>query len=358
MQSGVYYTMARKIVDIGVTGNDATGDSIRESFRKVNDNFQEIYAIFGVGGQISFTTLSDTPDTLIGQGGNIPIVNVDGTALDLRSIVGNRVDIDVAAKYVQYDTIEGGEFSIGQIITGTTSGATATIKFIQTSVKRVYFTSINGRAYQDTENVVSGGTIARNIVNGSSILFENNESRLLDDPTPILQSALNASGNIIGNLGEPSPDVVGEFNSLYGVNATTINNLAVPKGYADQRYLLKGFEKAIAAISRSSPVTIRTVESHRLDRGDQVFINNLIGSVELEGRLFYVDPSDSDEFALYTDAELTSPENGLSHSIFQGGGRVTFKTKDFISNPVEVPAGATGAEIPQVQEVVTRGGSI
>lgn len=358
MQSGVYYTMARKIVDIGVTGNDATGDSIRESFRKVNDNFQEIYAIFGVGGQISFTTLSDTPDTLVGQNGNIPIVNVDGTALDLRSIVGNRVNIDVAAKYIQYDTIEGGVFSIGQIITGTTSGATATIKFIQISLKRVYFTSINGRAYQDTENVVSGGTIARNIVNGSSILFENNESRLLDDPTPILQSALNASGNIIGNLGEPSPDVVGEFNSLYGVNATTIDNLAIPKGYADQRYLLKGFEKAIAAISRSSPVTIRTVENHRLDRGDQVFINNLIGSVELEGRLFYVDPTDSDEFALYTDAELTLPEDGTSHSVFQGGGRVTFKTKDFISNPVEVPAGATGAEIPQVQEVITRGGSI
>ena len=56
--------MAKQEVNIGTEGNDATGDSIRESFRKVNENFTELYAVFGVGGQINFTTLSDTPDTL------------------------------------------------------------------------------------------------------------------------------------------------------------------------------------------------------------------------------------------------------------------------------------------------------
>jgi hypothetical protein len=38
--------MARQIVDIGTVGNDGTGDSIRESFRKVNENFKELNAIF------------------------------------------------------------------------------------------------------------------------------------------------------------------------------------------------------------------------------------------------------------------------------------------------------------------------
>ena len=33
--------MSKQIVDIGVQGNDGTGDSIRESFRKVNENFNE-----------------------------------------------------------------------------------------------------------------------------------------------------------------------------------------------------------------------------------------------------------------------------------------------------------------------------
>lgn len=42
--------MARLTINIGVAGNDATGDSIRESFRKVNENFREIYDIFSEGG--------------------------------------------------------------------------------------------------------------------------------------------------------------------------------------------------------------------------------------------------------------------------------------------------------------------
>ena len=56
--------MAKQIINIGVEGNDGTGDSIRESFRKANENFTELYAIFGQGGAIGFTALSDTPSTL------------------------------------------------------------------------------------------------------------------------------------------------------------------------------------------------------------------------------------------------------------------------------------------------------
>ena len=73
--------MARKIIDIGIEGNDGTGDSIRESFRKTNENFTELYAVFGLGGQIAFTDLSDTPDTLSGNEGRIPVVNASGNAM-------------------------------------------------------------------------------------------------------------------------------------------------------------------------------------------------------------------------------------------------------------------------------------
>ena len=56
--------MARQEVNIGVEGNDGTGDSIRESFRKTNENFSELYAVFGQGGTINFTALADTPNQL------------------------------------------------------------------------------------------------------------------------------------------------------------------------------------------------------------------------------------------------------------------------------------------------------
>ena len=63
--------MAREIIDIGVEGNDGTGDSLRESFRKANENFQELYAVFGIGGQINFRGLSDTPDDYTGLASRI-----------------------------------------------------------------------------------------------------------------------------------------------------------------------------------------------------------------------------------------------------------------------------------------------
>ena len=36
--------MARQIINIGVNANDGSGDTIRDSFDKVNDNFAEVYA--------------------------------------------------------------------------------------------------------------------------------------------------------------------------------------------------------------------------------------------------------------------------------------------------------------------------
>ena len=75
--------MARKTIDIGVVGNDGTGDSIRDSFRKVNDNFRELYSSLGLGEKLTFVGLDDTPDSYVGQNdpatGSTPIVTVNNT---------------------------------------------------------------------------------------------------------------------------------------------------------------------------------------------------------------------------------------------------------------------------------------
>lgn len=75
--------MARKTIDIGAIGNDGTGDSIRDSFRKVNDNFRELYSSLGLGENLTFIGLDDTPNTFAGQNtaatGNTPLVTVNNT---------------------------------------------------------------------------------------------------------------------------------------------------------------------------------------------------------------------------------------------------------------------------------------
>ena len=81
--------MAKQEIDIGVEGNDGTGDSIRESFKKVNENFNELYAVFGLGGQIGFTNLNDTPESTAGQEGKVLLVNQQGTGIDFYELVSN-----------------------------------------------------------------------------------------------------------------------------------------------------------------------------------------------------------------------------------------------------------------------------
>lgn len=75
--------MARKTIDIGVIGNDGTGDSIRDSFRKVNDNFRELYSSLGLGEKLTFVGLGDTPETYSGQydvvSNNTPLVTINDT---------------------------------------------------------------------------------------------------------------------------------------------------------------------------------------------------------------------------------------------------------------------------------------
>lgn len=96
--------MARKQIDIGTIGNDGTGDSIRDSFRKVNDNFRELYSSLGLGERLRFTGLDDTPDSYVGRNdpttGATPIVTIrdDEQGLAFKQLVpGNGISIDFSS---------------------------------------------------------------------------------------------------------------------------------------------------------------------------------------------------------------------------------------------------------------------
>ena len=85
--------MAKQDIYLGVEGNDGTGDSIREAFRKANENFTELYAVFGQGGTISFTALNDTPAGI--TPGGILIGNTTGTEILAKTLsAGTGISID------------------------------------------------------------------------------------------------------------------------------------------------------------------------------------------------------------------------------------------------------------------------
>jgi len=179
--------MAKQEIDIGVEGNDGTGDSIRESFRKVNENFGEVYAIFGLGGQISFTNLDDTPDTTIGNEGKVVLVKQDGTGLDFFDLVSNA---------------------------GTNDA-------------------------NDPDN-----TIAFSVENNKLVVRAVN-TKLELDPAPRVENPLNvgaaaAYNSTIQNILLSDINrgtLVSEWNDIHGTPNITEDNLLISKGFADAKYI-------------------------------------------------------------------------------------------------------------------------
>ena len=71
--------MAKQTINLGSTPNDGTGDPLRSSFDKTNDNFNEIYSTFGNG-----STLSGAGLTV----GVATYANTAGIATHAQGIVG------------------------------------------------------------------------------------------------------------------------------------------------------------------------------------------------------------------------------------------------------------------------------
>jgi hypothetical protein len=172
--------MAKLDIDIGVEGNDGTGDSIRESFRKVNENFQELYAAFGVGGNISFTTLGDTPNALEGDKVLYTVPTADGPQVGLFNLVS-----DVAAGDDTTDSI----------------------------------------------------TIERD---GANLILKTAFRSVANDDRPALGGGLNAQGYGIAGVGIDQAAVT-DWNSKHNFSPEradiTVDDLVITKGYADSRYV-------------------------------------------------------------------------------------------------------------------------
>jgi hypothetical protein len=174
--------MARQEVDIGVEGNDGTGDSIRESFRKVNSNFQEIYAVVGKGGQITFTLLADTPDSLEpyqgnGQAAYIPVIKQDGSGIEVRKLISN------------------------------------------------------SEATDGSEN----DTVTFDVSQDGKVILRTANSELQQDVAPVLGGPLDASSVAIANV-DTSQSAIDNWNTVHSDNLT-VDDLVIDKKFADKNYI-------------------------------------------------------------------------------------------------------------------------
>jgi len=89
--------MSKQEINIGLQGNDGTGESIREAFRKVNENFNEIYGVLGLtDGIIGLTNLGDWTPTEVYKPDGLIVSDSDGEKLLSKTIEGEGgIDVTV-----------------------------------------------------------------------------------------------------------------------------------------------------------------------------------------------------------------------------------------------------------------------
>ena len=92
---------------------------------------------------------------------------------------------------------------------------------------------------------------------------------------------------------------------------------------------------AIADITRTDPVVVRTTTAHNFTNGEPVLITGITGMPEVEGRTFFINIIDSDEFELFTDAGLTGSEDGTGHNPYTSGGAAVGSVRTYF---LQLPA--------------------
>ena len=87
--------------------------------------------------------------------------------------------------------------------------------------------------------------------------------------------------------------------------------------------LVGGVSKSIQNITTTNPVVITTTNAHAFTDGTEVTIVDVVGTTQLNGNEYFMDVQTSDTFALYTDAQLTTPLDGTTFTAYVSGGVAT-----------------------------------
>jgi len=242
--------MTQQIIDIGIQGNDGTGDSIRESFNKVNANFTEIYAIFGAGGSIKFGNLADAPGnstfSVVSATGNGSIATINFTnpnpGLGLPFSIGQNIIVtgNIPTSY-NGNYIVTNATTTSVTFTSSGSGAltqTGKIAGSSYSANQIIMASTTGSSLT-ARNVVGGNGITIDASNNQQLVINSNSGGLITDPQPTLGTHMNADAFIIGNLADPDPSLVSQFNAVFASKGytTTLGQMAVTVNYANNHYL-------------------------------------------------------------------------------------------------------------------------
>jgi hypothetical protein len=100
--------MSRKIIRIGTSANDGTGDTLRETANKINFNFSELYTALGLDGCGDYSLNIAPPcgsDVLIQTCGIGKITLDSSTTIELKTAASNNINLNPGGQVVSSKAI-------------------------------------------------------------------------------------------------------------------------------------------------------------------------------------------------------------------------------------------------------------
>ena len=108
---------------------------------------------------------------------------------------------------------------------------------------------------------------------------------------------------------------------------------AIDQKLVDENLYLKSYN--VRLITQEQPTRIILNEPYDLQDGNQIFINDVEGMTQLNGKVCYIKRVTNTSLALYTNPGLTEEFSSVSYSPYTGGGIIYWGSK-ILANPKSI----------------------
>ena len=251
--------MAQQIINVGEVANDGTGESLRNAFTAVNDNFTQIWNIGPVGSQVLITgnviTTSITNLGLTLAGNGIGNIQANSTIVPGTAGVYDLGSYDRPFQYIYGDYLVGNGALITGIVANSSYNNANVAAFLPTYTGNLV--SLTGPVIT-TANVVAG-----NIITGGFLGVTGN-----------ITSVANITGNNLISTGRVS--AVG--------NITTTANVAGNYFIGNGAFLTGITATNIAAAALTGTTLSSNVLYSSLQVVDDLLYLDVVGNVTTQGR--------------------------------------------------------------------------
>ena len=276
--------MARQHINIGTTANDGAGDTIRDSFDKVNDNFIELYANVTTSG--SNSSAQDIKGSVFADDSTLLVDGVNGT-IDASNLTGALPAID------------------GSALTGVTVSSLAFANVTGTPTTIAGYGITDAYTKTEVDNAITSSVLPAGSTQSIDIVAA--DSTVLVDSVNGTLNATTLTGALPAIDGSALTGVASAFSDLTGT-PTTIAGYGITDAYTQTQV-------DTAITNATSSIVIPSGSSQSIDvvaADSTLLVDSVNGTLNSSALTKPIELDDTEEVRFGTDNDMQIYHSGVT----------------------------------------------